>query len=220
MHSVVRLSRDVVEAIRDTARENDTNLLLLRYTAPPERRGRLFGSVIDPLLVDAPCDVAVASLSGNKKIRHILVPVSFGPTCRQIVSFARGIAAVCPPDCRVTLLHIVPTKAEAKLEFEEKFASLIEEPDGPPVDYRVVAGRSVSASILAEAKGCQLLVLGATAQPLFKRLLLGDVPKRVLRQSNITTIVLKPAHSGISRVARHGLPALFNRCLTRFQSGT
>lgn len=220
MHSVVRLSRDVVEAIRDTAHENDANLLLLRYAAPPERRGRLFGSIIDPLLVDAPCDVAVAKLAGNRKIRRILVPVSFGLTCRQIVSFARGIAAVCPPGCRVTLLHIVPTKAEAEPGFEESFDSLIEEPDGPAIDYRVVAGRSVSANILTESKGCQLLVLGATAQPLFRRLLLGDVPKRVLRQSDITTIVLKPAHGGVAGVARGGLSDLFRRWLTKFQSDT
>ncbi len=216
MHSVVRLSRDVVDAIRDTARENDANLLLLRYAAPPEGRGHLFGSIIDPLLMDAPCDVAVASLAGNRKIKRILVPVSFGLTCRKIVSFARGIAAVCPPTCRVTLLHVVPTKAEAELGFEAGFDSLIEETDGPPVDYRVVTGRSVSASILAESKDCQLLILGATAQPLFKRLLLGDIPKRILRKSDITTIVLKPA-MGIAGVARRGLPALFRRIAESIQ---
>ncbi len=211
MHSVVRLSRNVVDAIRDTARENETNLILLRYTSPSAGRGRLFGSIIDPLLTTPPCAVAVVRTVGKGAIRHILVPVSLGPSNRQVILFARRIAAICKPVCSVTLLHVTPTRAEAERGAETLFASLLEGSEGAKVECRTIAGRSVAATILAEANGFDLLILGAASQPRFKRLLLGDIPKRVLRHACATTIVLKSPRTGIVDVAHHGLPPLLKR---------
>jgi len=211
MHSVVRLSRNVVDAIRDTARENEANLILLRYAAPSAGRGRLFGSIIDPLLTTPPCAVAVVRPVGKGAIRHILVPVSLDPSNRQVILFARRIAAIHKPACSVTLLHVAPTKTKAEQGAETLFASLLEGSEGAKVECRVIAGRSVAASILAEANDFDLLILGAATQPRFKRLLLGDIPKRVLRQACTTTIVLKSPRAGIVDVAHHGLPPLLKR---------
>jgi len=211
MHSEVRLSRDVVDAIRDTSRENEADLILLRYAAPPGGRNRLFGSIIDPLLTTPPCTVAVAHPIGKGEIRQILVPVRFGPNASQLVRFARRIAAICKPSCSVTLLHVAPTKTEAEQDARALFGPLLEETEGGKVACRLIYGRSVAASILREAKDFDLLVLGATAQPLFKRLLLGNVPKRVLRQARTTTIVLKSPRGGIVDVDHHDLPSLLKR---------
>jgi amino acid transporter/nucleotide-binding universal stress UspA family protein len=204
VHSVVRLSRDVDEAIRDTALENETNLILLRYGAPPGSRGRLFGSIIDPLLAEPPCDVAVVHPVGKRTVQRILVPVTLGPGGRKIIGFARAFAAHSQPPCTVVLLHVTASKAETEQDAEALFAPLLEGPESGKLETRLVAGRSVATSILEASEECQLVIMGATTQPLFKRLLMGDIPKRVLRRARTTTIVLKPARERISEAA-HGI---------------
>lgn len=213
VHSVVRLSRDVVEAIRDTARENETNLILLRYGAPPTVRGRLFGSIIDPILAAPPCDVAVVRPVGRKAVRRILVPITLGSGSARIIRFARAYAAHGHADATVILLHVTAGKGEAEQNADTLFAPLVEGTQGGRLEYRLVAGRSVSATILEQAEDCQLVIMGATTQPLFRRLLLGDIPKRVLRQARITTIVLKPARAGIAEATQHGLMPRLRRWL-------
>jgi hypothetical protein len=73
------------------------------------------------------------------------------------------------------------------------------------LDQKLIEGNDVAATILRYAKGTKkrppydLIVVGATNEPLFKNLLVGNIIEKVARQAQVTVVVVKrrsgPLHS-------------------------
>jgi APA family basic amino acid/polyamine antiporter len=64
VHSMIRLGRDEVKGIFRTARQRRASLMVLDWRGYTRSRGRHFGHVIDRLVDNPPCDVAVVSHKG------------------------------------------------------------------------------------------------------------------------------------------------------------
>lgn len=62
----------------------------------------------------------------------------------------------------------------------------------------MVEGSNVTDAILETAEGYDLIVMGATEEPLFRNLLTGSIPARVAKQAEITVIIVK-RRSGVIR---------------------
>ena len=94
VHTVARLGRSVPEAVRSTALENASNLILLGWPGRTGSADLRFGSVIDPLVDDPPTDIAVVRYRERRPLHRILVPVAGGPNSRLAVKMAAGMAMV------------------------------------------------------------------------------------------------------------------------------
>jgi nucleotide-binding universal stress UspA family protein len=66
----------------------------------------------------------------------------------------------------------------------------------------IVEGASVAETILVQAQASDLVVIGATAEPLFKNLLVGNIPERVAREAPVTVIVVKRRNSRLHAFLR------------------
>jgi len=101
----------------------------------------------------------------------------------------------------VTLLHVVPTGAgEGDLiRAEQVFHYALEGIDYPHVDTLIVEGSNVVNTVLDQARGYDLIVTGATEEPLFRNLLIGNIAEQIARRASVTVIVIKrrssPLHS-------------------------
>jgi nucleotide-binding universal stress UspA family protein len=69
-------------------------------------------------------------------------------------------------------------------------------------DRQVVEGNNVVDTILKSAEGYDLIVIGATNEPLLKSLLIGNIPEHVARGAQVTTIKVKRRHSRIKSLLR------------------
>jgi APA family basic amino acid/polyamine antiporter len=208
VHTVLRLGRNVSEAIRKTVDENAADLLLLGWPGYTQTSGRIFGSISDPIIDNPPTDIALVRYRAWRPLRSILVPVAGGPnTHRAIklaVSMARGGAE---KDVDVTLLHVIPSGANrrGKVRADQVLRDACEAVDYERVDCQSVPGTDVAKTILDCAKGklngqaYDLIVTGATNEPLLKNLLLGNITERIAREADVTVIVVKrrssPLHS-------------------------
>jgi amino acid transporter/nucleotide-binding universal stress UspA family protein len=200
VHTVLRLGRNVVEAVRKTVEENAADLLVLGWPGYTETSGRIFGSVLDPIVDNPPADIAIVRYRAYRPLRSVLVPVGGGPNSRRAVRLAVSMARQGEGGpAGVTLLHVVPVDAHqaSRVRAEQVMKDLTEGLDYPSIDTQIIEGSDVSEAILSFAKGsspetqCDLIVAGATNEPLFRNLLVGNIIEKVAQEADVTVIVVK-----------------------------
>jgi amino acid transporter/nucleotide-binding universal stress UspA family protein len=208
VHTVLRLGRNPAEAVRKTVDENAADLLILGWPGYTRTPGRLFGSVIDPLMDNPPTDVALVRYRSFRPLKSILVPVGGGPNSRRALKLAISMARQCEQcPIQVTLLHVIPSGSgsRGRARSRQVFREITHGISYEHLDQELVEGKDVAASILRYAKGTKkrpphdLIVVGATNEPLFKNLMVGNIIEKVARQAEVTVIVVKrrsgPLHS-------------------------
>lgn len=200
VHTVLRLGRNVVEAVRKTVEENAADLLILGWPGYTETSGRIFGSVLDPIVDNPPADIAVVRYRSYRPLRSVLVPVGGGPNSRRAVRMAVSMARQGEDGpAEVTLLHVVPVGGPpaSRVRAEQVMKDLTEGLDYPSISTRIIEGSDVSEAIISFARGSSpetgydLIVAGATNEPLFRNLLVGNIIEKIAREAEVTVIVVK-----------------------------
>ena len=208
VHTLIRIGRKVHEAIRQTVDENASDIIVLGWPGYTNTTGKIFGSVIDPLVDNPPTDVAIVRYqrdTDERPIRAIFVPVAGGPNSRRAVRLAVQLAQVSlDGPVRVTLAHVVPPNAtEAhRVSAQKIFHYTLEGLDYPHVETTLIEGEKVAETIVEHAKGYDLVVIGATEEPLFKNLLVGNIAETVANEASVTTIMVKRRSSRLHSVLR------------------
>lgn len=211
VHTMIRLGRDVVAAMRTTIYENATDLLLLGWPGKTDSGGRMFGSVIDPLVDNPPCDVAVVRYRKQKPIRKILVPVSGGPNSRLAVKLAMQMGSVeTEGPALVVLMHVISSSddARAQIRANQIFASCAEGFDYPETMFLAKEGTNVVETVLNEAEGedasepYDMIVIGATLEPLFKNLLAGNIATQIINKASMTVVMVKVRSGPLRSILR------------------
>jgi CIC family chloride channel protein len=204
---MIRLGRQVDDAVRKTAEENASDIILLGWPGYTNTAGRLYGSVIDPIVDDPPCDIAVVRYREHRPIRSIFVPVSGGPNSRRVVRTAVNMASMGEEGpALVNLMHIVPTGAGTRERIRTKqiFDYALEGIDYPHITRNIVEGTNVMDTIMENAENCEcdLIVIGATDEPLFRNMLFGNIAEQVAKRANVTVIVVKRRQSAFHSLLR------------------
>jgi CIC family chloride channel protein len=193
VHTMIRLGRDVARAVRKTVEENASNFIVLGWPGYTNSAGRTFGSVIDDIVDNPPADIAVVRYRKYRSLRSILVPIAGGPNSRLAAQLAVAMATQSEiGPVKVTALHVVREGA-GEPEFVRAQKVLTQAIAGVPYefDFKIVDGDNVIEAILRASEGCDLIVIGATNEPLFKNLLIGNIPEQVARRARVTTIMVK-----------------------------
>jgi amino acid transporter/nucleotide-binding universal stress UspA family protein len=205
VHTIIRLGRNVAEAVRKTVDENASDLVVLGWPGYTNTAGRLYGSVIDPIVDDPPTDIAVVRYRARRPVRSILVPVAGGPNSRRAVKMAAvmAMAGEAGP-ARVTLLHVVPIGARngALVRAQQVINYTLEGINYQHIEPRVVEGPNVVDAVLRESEGYDLIILGATNEPLFENLLLGNIAEQIAKRAKITVIMIKRRSSQLHSFLR------------------
>jgi nucleotide-binding universal stress UspA family protein len=136
------------------------------------------------------------------RISHVLCPVDFSDISLRAFHYAAALARWY--EAKLTVLHMVPLTPmldvppfvldeKSREEFKEQLRSFTG-PVSPDVtlDVRVEQTESTHAAIQAFAAchGVDLLVMGSHGRSGFKRILLGSVAERVIRQAPCPTMIV------------------------------
>jgi amino acid transporter/nucleotide-binding universal stress UspA family protein len=199
VHTMIRLGRSVSEAIMKTTAENASDFILFDWPGTSGTNDRMFGSVIDYIVSNPPADMGIVRVRPFTTLKRILVPVAGGPNGRLALSIAMSLARSTDEDTKVVLLHVMlagidSTAAQARAESAFRQAFDGTEPDF--VEKVAVTAETPLEGILQEAAKSDMVVIGATKEPLFRNLLMGNVAQSVVEQTDCTVIVAKQ-RSGI-----------------------
>ncbi len=204
VHTIIRLGRDVAKAVRKTVEENASDLIVLGWPGYTNSAGRAFGSVIDDTVDNPPADIAVVRYRKYQPLKSILAPLSGGPNSRRAARMAASMATQAQEGpVKVTALYVLPPGAGERDRIRA-LQILTQVVEGIPheFDFRLAEGNDVVETILREASGYDLIVIGATNEPLFRNLLMGSIPEQVARRAEVTTVMVKRRHGPIKSLLR------------------
>ncbi len=205
VHTMLRLGRSVSDAVKKTVAENSSDLILFGWPGESGTHGRLFGSVIDPVVANPPADVIVVRTNPIDKLNRILVPVAGGPNGRLALITAVSLARSTPEPTQIILLHVAlsgsdPLRAQAQAE--KAFRRTLNGITYDHLEKRVTPADSPRQSILAAAEACDLIVIGATRERLLHNLLLGNVAQQVAEQARCPVLIVKRRSTAVAAMLR------------------
>ncbi len=156
----VMISHAASEAIQNTIKEENVNLLILGWRGIGGE-GKILGTTIDKLIQGAECDAVVLKTTGlGKNIKKILV-VS---TPEWHSSYATGYAVLIAKrdESEITIFSASQTDDNMAKEkdYAKKLADLCHTHDIPH-EVKVIKAESIENAIIAESNDYDLVVLGA-----------------------------------------------------------
>jgi APA family basic amino acid/polyamine antiporter len=189
---VTRVARSVSQGIIDTAAEERCDLILLNWEGYTETKGRIMGQVLDPVVENAPCDVVLVKGEKLSTPQTILLPTSGGPHASIAAQIAVKLARLSGG--QVTVMYVCREGATAmeRQHAEDMIARTIK---GLPIDdlvrTKVVTAPGIVSGILSEAQEYDLMMLGASEEGLFDRVLFGTIPERIAQKSPVPVMIAK-----------------------------
>jgi nucleotide-binding universal stress UspA family protein len=183
----VRVSHQPWDNIVDLIVEEKVSLVLSPWDGVSDAESRLFGAPLDDILGSPPCNVALVRWQGLDSCRRILLPVRGGLYATLALEICLALAEHY--DARITLTHVTSEARQAV--DEEWFAAFVPVLHGlARVSRSVTVTGTVVESILAEADGHQLIVMGATGE-ISRETSVGPTVDSVVSQAEQTVIVVK-----------------------------
>lgn len=204
VHTMIRLGRDVSDAILKTLAENSSDIILFGWPGTSGANEQLFGSVIDRIVANPPANIAIFRDRPIGTMRRIVVPIAGGPNSRLSVSLAVAVARNTPEETEVVLVNVLVagvSRKQGEAQARKAFRFSTQGLDYPFVEQLVEAETPVEG-ILEAAKGADLVVIGATKEPRFRNLLMGNVAQRVAEGANCPVIIAKRQSSIVDAMMR------------------
>ncbi len=201
----VRAGRYPAAEILATAQNDPPDMILLGWRGEPGGGRYLLGPTLDPVVQQAPCDVAVLRAGGGQelaghdleRIERVLVPAGGGPNAGLAIDLALGLS----PAVKVVVLNIArPAQGEVALSVsQERLAEILLPWEGEPrVEGKVVQAASIVQGILREAaRGYDLVMIGASHESYLDRVLFGNIPQTVAARATVPAVVIRRATPGM-----------------------
>jgi len=198
IHPIVRIGRHAAEGIIEASAEQEADLIIFGWggksSGGRDAGQSTFSPTIDEVVRDAPADIAVVKQRGSKEIRRIIVPVRGGPHAELAVRYAAAIAE--RHEATVSVLHFVPPgiTLAVRAQAEHALAQFIRQHVGDRAEGVVREAANVRNAILREADKADLVVMGASAQPIGSdgaNHLFGALPESVAIRAKPTVVVVK-----------------------------
>jgi amino acid transporter/nucleotide-binding universal stress UspA family protein len=191
----IRVAHQIYHGLLDSVHENMGNVLILGSGEITARR-RVLGSILDPIIQQAPCDVGILKIQGEGKLKRILVPTAGGPNAKLALEWGSWIAR--QNRGQLTLLSVAVDeerrkRAEGCLK-DTRNAILY---DSQVVVEKVVCGRDVVSAILEEGRNHDLIIIGASKEGLWRRVRFGTIPEKLARRSSVSVLVVRKFEGGV-----------------------
>ena len=195
VHTMIRLGRSVAEAVRKTAVENASDLLVIGWPGTTNTAGRVFGSVIDPIVDNPPTDVAVVRYRKQRPLHSILVPVAGGPNSLRSIELAISMALQEhgdePPQIMLFSVLAPNARESANVRVKKMMDRFTATISYPRLVTKTVERENPLDCIVEESEAHDLVIIGASEEPLFENILVGNLPEEVARRANVTVIMVK-----------------------------
>jgi len=205
VHSMIRLGRSISDAILKTVHENKSDVALFGWPGSTGSRDQMFGSVIDRIASNPPTDIAILRHRPYDELQSILVPVAGGPNSRLAVSLAIALARNTLESTKVVLLHISlpntnPKGAEARAQ--NAFRRATEGRRYQSIEKRIITSDSPAVGILEASGDCDMIVIGATKERLFRNILVGNVSEQIADRAHCPVLIVKRRSTMVASMLR------------------
>ncbi len=180
------------QGILEAADRHRADVLMMGWKGYTDTRDRIFGEVTDQVIRHAPCDLLVLKISGEDGFRRCLFPTAGGPHARLAADLLNVLGKAF--EMEVTAGYVVPPSATVAQRAEaERWVekTLIHVDPSLAVEKRLIEASSVAGGLALASRDYDLVLIGAAKEPLFRKMLLGEIPEKVARHSPASVLVVK-----------------------------
>ncbi|MFQ5808088.1 MAG: amino acid permease [Armatimonadota bacterium] len=190
---VLKISHDAADGILHAAREEKCDMIVMGWRGWTGDREKLLGTVLDKVVRDAPCDVAV--FKGERDlsedgIGRMLVNVTASPHADLAVDVGQDLAAHW--DCATDYLHVQKVGTDIDpLTVSRYFQADVETRENPEIEVELAEKRSIAATICRRSADYDLVLIGAARQSIVREILFGSKALSVAKLSRSSVLMVK-----------------------------
>ncbi len=191
----VRIAHKADQALIRMARQEEADLLILGWKGHSSTREAIFGSVVDTIIDNAPCDLFLVRVTPELQLpfKRIMLPTAGGPSARFA---ARNLASLVSEDGTVILCAVAPERAREDIVSRASRGvadTIADIPFDVTTERKLLEGKSVPASVIKEAKnnGYDAIMVGAAKVSWFRQVMFGKIPEQIARYSPVPVILVK-----------------------------
>ena len=194
----LRIDDDISRAISRTAREWESNLIVMGWSPRTGLRSRLFGNLINDVFWSSHCPVAVMRLIDEPvNIHRLLVPVkNLSPQTLRTVRFAQLFADANYGE--ITLLHVCArrTPVEQIHRFESDLARLVKRDNSAiKIAITTIPDDDAVKVIMKAAQSVDMVILRSIRRRTAGGLTVSNVTTQVIEQLKCSLILFGEPHS-------------------------
>ena len=194
----IEIETDVVighhssQGILEAVYQHNASILVMGWKGYTKTRDRIFGEVADKVIRFAPCDLMMLKIGESKKIENCFLPTAGGPNAQLASTILNAIAGqlklsvtagfVTGEDASQDQIEIGRQRINAALKNLDKDIVRSE---------KIIKSKSIAGGIAKASRKFDLLVIGAAKEPLFHKMLFGEIPEKVARFSPTSVLVVK-----------------------------
>ncbi|MCC5666457.1 chloride channel protein [Nostoc sp. CHAB 5784] len=198
LHTQIRVTHDVAQAILETINEQHIDLILMGWKGNTSTPGRIFGNVVDTVIRQATCEVVLVKLGTTQNsFNRWLVPMAGGPNSPLAIKLLPALITLGnDPKIRLTQVFkpselkpdmAVSEQAIRHLMRRRKLSSSVV---ALPVQANSVAEGVIN---LVQTEGYDVVVLGASREGLLQQAIQGNIPEAIASGVESTVILVRGA---------------------------
>ncbi len=198
------IAHQVDEGIMAAAKRHHADVLVMAWKGFTDTRDRIFGETADKIIRYAPCDLMMLKVEGDQ-FNSCLFPTAGGPNAQLAADLLNAFSKRFEMD--VTTGYVVSPEATPEERTSARRwidKTLTHVRVDVPVDKKLIEATSVAAGLAKASRDFDLVIIGAAKEPLFRKILLGEIPEKVARFSPASVLVVKryegPVKSIIKRI--------------------
>ena len=209
IHTQVRVAHEVGQAILEVASDRQINLLLIDWSGKSKSTEDIFGDTVDTVMKQANCDVMLVKFSDrihkinpfnqefkkpNVTFNRWLVPITEGANTENALLLLPALMSISAyPE--VYLCQIFSPNDKYKENQLEDYAKALYKSLRFSVGKISICSKSITDAILdlANQQRSDVILLGASHEGMLQKLIYGNIPEAIARNSNRTIIIFRKA---------------------------
>ncbi|MDZ8183630.1 MAG: chloride channel protein [Nostoc sp. ChiSLP02] len=198
LHTQIRVTHDVAQAILETINEEHIDLILMGWKGSTSTPGRIFGNVVDTIIRQATCEVVLAKLGKTPhSFKRWLVPMAGGPNSRVAIKLLPALITLeNEPKIRLTQVF-QPSELKPNMTvLENAIRELMRRRQlSSTVVALPVQADSVAEGVikLVKTEGYDVVVVGASREGLLQQAIQGNIPEAIASGVESTVILVRSA---------------------------
>ena len=189
------------DGILAAADRHNASSLVMGWKGYTNAKDKMFGEIADRVIRYAPCDLLLFKIADDAEMKNCLFPTAGGPNAKLAAAILSDMNERYGID--ITSTYVVPESSgpEEQKEGEKRIDETMKILNkNIKYDKKVIKSDSVPAGIAKESKNFDLVVIGAAKEPIFSKMLFGEIPEKVARYSPSSVLVVKKYEGALKTI--------------------
>ncbi|MGB2805646.1 MAG: amino acid permease [Candidatus Zixiibacteriota bacterium] len=188
----IKLSHRLSYGILGTAAEEDCNFIILGRTGPEKMLEKILTTVVDIVLKEAPCNVAIVHGEKMEAIKRVMITATDNVNSQLAAELSPALVEKFRAD--LLLLHALPQDSGAEEEAQaRRWIDSFTDKAGLKIkgERKIVKAQKPAEAIADQIQEGDLLLMGSSKGGTLEQLLFTSVPEEVGERVSTPIIVFK-----------------------------